>query len=34
MENYQRADGGIDVPEALWSYMGGVKQIGKRGDAR
>jgi seryl-tRNA synthetase len=27
MENYQRADGGIDVPEALWSYMGGVKQI-------
>jgi seryl-tRNA synthetase len=27
MENYQRADGGIDVPEALWPYMGGVKQI-------
>jgi seryl-tRNA synthetase len=27
MENYQRADGGIDIPEALWSYMGGVKQI-------
>jgi seryl-tRNA synthetase len=27
MENYQRADGGIDVPEVLWPYMGGVKQI-------
>jgi seryl-tRNA synthetase len=27
MENYQRADGGIEVPEALWPYMGGVKQI-------
>jgi len=27
MENYQRADGGIDVPEALWPYMGGVKQV-------
>jgi seryl-tRNA synthetase len=27
MENYQRADGGIDVPESLWPYMGGVKQI-------
>jgi seryl-tRNA synthetase len=27
MENYQRADGAIDVPEALWPYMGGVKQI-------
>jgi seryl-tRNA synthetase len=27
MENYQRVDGAIDVPEALWPYMGGVKQI-------
>ena len=27
MENYQRADGGIDLPEALWPYMGGVKEI-------
>jgi seryl-tRNA synthetase len=27
MENCQRADGGIDVPEALWPYVGGVKQI-------
>ena len=23
MENYQRADGSIDVPEVLWPYMGG-----------
>ncbi len=29
MENYQRADGGIDVPEALQPYMGGVKMVGK-----
>jgi seryl-tRNA synthetase len=27
LENFQRADGGVDVPEALWPYMGGVKQI-------
>jgi seryl-tRNA synthetase len=27
MENYQRADGGIDVPEALRRYMGGVTSI-------
>ncbi len=27
MENCQRADGGIDVPAALWPYMDGVKQI-------
>ena len=27
MENYQRADGGIDVPEALQPYMGGVKVV-------
>ena len=30
MENYQRADGGIDVPEALVPYMGGVRVIGGR----
>ena len=29
MENYQRADGGIDVPEALQPYMGGVKIVGR-----
>ena len=27
MENYQRADGGIDVPEALRPYMGGLERI-------
>jgi seryl-tRNA synthetase len=27
MENYQRADGGIDIPEALRSYMGGATSI-------
>lgn len=27
MENYQRADGGIDVPEVLQPYMGGKKVI-------
>ncbi len=27
MENYQRADGTIEVPEVLWPYMGGVKVI-------
>jgi len=27
MENYQRADGGIDVPPALLPYMGGVTRI-------
>jgi seryl-tRNA synthetase len=28
LENYQRADGGVDVPAALHAYMGGVKVIG------
>jgi seryl-tRNA synthetase len=27
MENYQNADGSIDVPEALLSYMGGTARI-------
>jgi len=27
MENYQRADGGIDVPAALQPYMGGTSRI-------
>jgi len=30
MENYQRADGGIDVPAALQPYMGGIKVIERR----
>jgi seryl-tRNA synthetase len=28
MENYQRADGGIDVPAVLQPYMGGTKVVG------
>jgi seryl-tRNA synthetase len=27
LENYQRADGGIDIPAALRSYMGGASVI-------
>jgi seryl-tRNA synthetase len=27
MENYQQVDGGIRVPEALKSYMGGIEII-------
>lgn len=27
LENYQRADGGVDIPAALQSYMGGAKSI-------
>jgi len=29
MENYQRADGGIDVPAALQPYMGGVNVVSR-----
>jgi seryl-tRNA synthetase len=29
LENYQEADGSVKVPEALWSYMGGLKEIRK-----
>ena len=29
MENYQRADGGIDIPIALQPYMGGAKVISR-----
>lgn len=29
MENYQREDGSIEIPEALIPYMGGVKEIKK-----
>jgi seryl-tRNA synthetase len=28
MENYQRDDGGITVPDALRPYMGGLEAIG------
>jgi seryl-tRNA synthetase len=27
LENCQRADGSIELPEALWSYMGGIKEL-------
>ena len=28
LENYQQADGSIEVPQALRSYMGGLERIG------
>ena len=28
MENNQNADGSIDLPEVLWSYMGGLRRLG------
>lgn len=28
LENYQQADGRIEVPEALRAYMGGLEYIG------
>jgi seryl-tRNA synthetase len=28
MENYQDAQGSIQIPRALWGYMGGIKEIG------
>jgi len=31
LENYQRADGGVDIPVALLPYMGGLKSIEPRG---
>jgi seryl-tRNA synthetase len=30
MENYQRADGGMDIPRALQPYMGGLQTLGAR----
>lgn len=30
LENYQREDGSIDIPEVLWPYMGGMKLISKK----
>jgi len=33
MENYQRADGGIDVPAVLQPYMGGMPTIMRDPDA-
>jgi seryl-tRNA synthetase len=31
LENYQQADGSVEVPEALRPYMGGATKITKRG---
>ena len=28
LENYQQADGSVNIPEALWGYMGGVRVLG------
>ena len=33
LENYQQADGSVEVPEMLVPYMGGVKVIGKQSGA-
>jgi seryl-tRNA synthetase len=27
LETYQQADGSVKLPEILWPYMGGVKEI-------
>lgn len=29
LENYQQRDGSVQIPEALWPYMGGLKEIRK-----
>lgn len=29
LENYQQADGSVQIPEVLWPYMGGMKEIRK-----
>lgn len=29
LENYQQADGSVQIPEVLWPYMGGMKVISK-----
>jgi seryl-tRNA synthetase len=33
LENYQRADGGVDIPAALQPYMGGQREIRKSASA-
>ncbi|MEB0133826.1 serine--tRNA ligase [Actimicrobium sp. CCC2.4] len=27
LENFQQADGSVDIPEVLWNYMGGLKRL-------
>jgi seryl-tRNA synthetase len=34
LENYQRADGGVDIPAALQPYMGGAKEIPRAAASR
>lgn len=34
LENGQRADGGIDLPEGLWPWLGGKKEITPKGELR
>jgi seryl-tRNA synthetase len=29
LENFQNRDGTVDIPKALWPYMGGIKKLGK-----
>jgi seryl-tRNA synthetase len=29
LENYQQADGSVDIPEALQPYMGGLKRLAR-----
>jgi seryl-tRNA synthetase len=31
LENYQQADGSVEIPEALRPYMGGLARIEKKG---
>jgi seryl-tRNA synthetase len=30
LENYQREDGSVAIPEVLWPYMGGIKELAVR----
>jgi seryl-tRNA synthetase len=32
LENYQREDGSVEIPEALVTYMGGIRTITPRSD--
>jgi seryl-tRNA synthetase len=27
LENFQRADGSVELPPVLWPYMGGLKEL-------
>ena len=30
VENHLRADGSVEIPEVLWPYMGGTREISVR----